>query len=322
MALVVEVSVRTLPAYPQEAEPAGTGATRPAGPERPTDEGAGRLRELVLRVLEEDLEATPFLNKATLKVWRLMQDPRRHGEEILGLVRKDPMVSSRLVRLANSAYSNGRETVTDLDQALRRVGSEVMGTLLLAASTQLLYRPQSPAEGALMAALWDHSLAVATASQWLGRERGDADPQRAFLAGLLHDIGCMLALRVLEDAAVRHPPVRRSLSAERMAAIIQVHHQELGGILLEKCAFPSDMVVAARCHHAPGDLPSDLPIPLVVALADLVARKVWGEVGAPEAADLAAHALAARLGLSGGRLSALEVELEILHGEMKRLLAA
>lgn len=331
-ALAVELSVRKLPSYLGDAE-----LVKPASADTPLipsskaeasqSDGAGRLREMVFRLLQRGLEDIPVLDKLTLKAWAVVQNPQGHEEEIGNLVRRDSALVSRIIRLANSGPRAGLEPVADLGQALRRLGPGGVEDIVLGSFTQRMYRPLGATDSHLVTGLWDHSVAVAAAAQWISRGLGQVDVARAFQAGLLHDIGRVLALRVLSDAAARSPQVRRALLREQTCLVIDAHHEEMGGILLEKCGFPLDVVVAARKHHNPSELSDNLAVPLVVSLADLVARRVGMDVSPSDASlsqegDLAAQTLATRLGLPEERLAALEVEMEIHQAEMKRLLAA
>jgi len=115
---------------------------------------------------------------------------------------------------------------------------------------------------------------------------------------------------------------RKDVPVERIIALIGVHHAELGGVLLEKWAFPPDEVLAARGHHAPLELPGEEPLPAVVGLADLVARKAGMDAGAEEPDGQVWHRLAAHLGMSDAKLASLLVELEDLQTEIKQLLPA
>jgi len=325
--LAAELIVRTAQPYTGDGEPATPGA--PPGPqapppsaEAPLDSGAARLRELVLKLLRGDRDEIPVLNRVALRVRRLIQDPRRHAAEIAAIIRQDQALASRLIRLANSAFYGARERVGDIDQAMQRVGYQAMESLMVAACTQNLFRPHSPAEAEIMAGLWDHAVAVAVAAKWIARGAARGDPERAFLAGLVHDIGRTLGLKVLSEAAARAQGERKTLPPARMVSLIGAHHAELGGLLLEKWAFPPDVVLAARAHHTPLDLPGDDPLPAMVSLADLVVRKAGLDIGAGGSDDPAWDRLVALLGLSDATLASLQVELEDLQAEMKQLLAA
>jgi putative nucleotidyltransferase with HDIG domain len=251
-----------------------------------------------------------------------MQDPRQHAAEIVRIVRSDQALSTRLIRLGNSAYYHGAQPVADISSALRRVGFQAVETLVVAASTRDVFRPRTAAEAGIMASLWDHAVAVAVAAKWIARETGKVDPERAFLGGLVHDIGRALVLRVFDEALARAQGGRKDVPVERIIALIGVHHAELGGVLLEKWAFPPDEVLAARGHHAPLELPGEEPLPAVVGLADLVARKAGMDAGAEEPDGQVWHRLAAHLGMSDAKLASLLVELEDLQTEIKQLLPA
>jgi putative nucleotidyltransferase with HDIG domain len=324
--LAVEIRIRKLPFYVGGAEPVAPAAAAQA-PSTPRadagqDDGADRLREMILRLLQRDPQEIAVLDKLTLRAWAVLNNGREDEAEIGSLVRRDQVLSNRIIRLASSSARTGLDPVADIGQALQRVGPETIRKIVLGMYTQRMYRLTGVPDSSLVAGLWDHSVAVATAAQWISSKLAQGDGVQAFQAGLLHDVGRVLALRVLSDAAVRHPQVRRALSPERTSLVIDAHHELLGRLLLEKCGFPLDVSTAAGKHHNPSEIADNHVLPLVVSLADLVARRGGMDVRPAAEGGLAAETLASRLELPKESLAALEVEMEIHQAEMKRLLAA
>jgi len=318
----------------QESGPAvGTvGSEAPRLPGPATDPGAGldrdrdpelaALRGRIQAVLQGDHDEIPLLNRVALKLRALMRDPRAHAAEVARLIHSDQALATRVMRLANSAYYGAFGPVSELGQAIRRVGFLAVEGVVVAASTQALYRPRTAVEAGLMSGLWDHALAVATAGRRIARDVRRGDPEQAFLAGLLHDVGRAMALRVLGETNGKSPGERRVLPPERILRLIDAVHTEVGGLLLEKWGFPPEVVLASRAHHVPAEIPDGETIPLAVALGDLVATRAGLDVSdlPPGAPPL--DGLARRLGLEASQLAAVEKDLAGLHTEMKRLLAA
>jgi len=318
----------------QESSPAlataGTEGLRPAGPagnpaagsEQDRDPELTALRSRLQAVLQGERDEIPLLNRVALKLRALMRDPRAHAAEVARLIHSDQALATRVMRLANSAYYGAIGPVSELGQAIRRVGFRAVEGVVVAASTQALYRPRTAVEAGLMSGLWDHALAVATAARRIARDARRGDPEQAFLAGLLHDVGRAMALRVLGEGNGKSPGERRVLPPERILRLIDAVHAEVGGQLLEKWGFPPEVVLAARAHHGPEKIPDGETVPLTVALGDLLATRAGLDVtdlppGAPPV-----DGLVQRLGLEPSQLAAVKKDLTGLHAEMKRLLAA
>jgi putative nucleotidyltransferase with HDIG domain len=302
--------------------PAGPAGNSGAGLEQDRDPEVLALRSRIQAVLEGDRDEIPLLNRVALKLRALMRDPRVHAAEVARLIHSDQALATRVMRLANSAYYGAIGPVPELGQAIRRVGFRAVEGVVVAASTQALYRPRTAVEAGLMSGLWDHALAVATAARRIARDVRRGDPEQAFLAGLLHDIGRAMALRVLGEGNGKAPGERRVLPPERILRLIDAVHTEVGGQLLEKWGFPPEVVLATRAHHGPAEIPDSESVPLAVALGDLVATRAGLDVSDLPPGAPPVDALARRLGLDDSQLSAVEKDLAGLHAEMKRLLAA
>jgi len=325
--LAVELVVRNAPAGVPAAPSVQSHTAVPRSPAARTSAGDGdpevaALRARIQTVLQGDRDDIPVLNRVALKLRALMQDPRAHAAEVARFIHSDQALATRIMRLANSAYYAGFGPVPDLGQAIRRVGFRAVECVIVAASTQALYRPRTAAEAGLMSGLWDHALAVATAAKRILRDARRADPEHGFLAGLLHDVGRTMALRVLGEANGRPAGERKVLPADRLLRLIDPVHAEVGGLLLEKWAFGPEVVMAARSHHSPAEIPDAESIPLAVALGDLLATRLGLDVGELPAGAAGSEGLARRLRLDPAQVATLEKELADLHADMKRLLAA
>ncbi|MBI3634947.1 MAG: HDOD domain-containing protein [Candidatus Rokubacteria bacterium] len=174
--------------------------------------------------------------------------------DVSQIIREDPVIAARVLRAANSAAYAGRAPVTSIREALLRLGLARVRRLALVAS---LYAAV-PVRGTRAArdAVWRHSLGVAHTAEILARHATiapeSADPESAFLAGLLHDIG----LLVLEShyprecaAARRHALAQQVPLPVAELAVLAVDHGELGALLATHWSLPPSITAAIRSHH-------------------------------------------------------------------------
>jgi HD-like signal output (HDOD) protein len=131
-------------------------------------------------VLQGDRDEIPLLNRVALNLRALMQDPRAHAAEVARRIHSDQAFATRVMRLANSAYYGAFGPVSELGQAIRRVGIRAVEGVVVAASAQALYRPRTAVEAGLISGLWDHALAVATAGRQIVRDVRRGDPEQAW----------------------------------------------------------------------------------------------------------------------------------------------
>ena len=169
-----EMSVIT----PEASTPESATESEPAR----TPLGEDQLRELVA-----SLGDLPSLPDIALRAMRLAEDPDWDLKKLEQTIRRDQGLAARFLRLANSAFFGARCTITTLDRAINLVGITRVQSVLLAAGLEGLHQSKkSNFKGRI---LWEHALAVACMSQYLAKQSGIGDPEEAFMAGLLHDIG-------------------------------------------------------------------------------------------------------------------------------------
>jgi hypothetical protein len=140
---------------------------------------------------------------------------------------------------------------------------------------------------------WDHALAVATALRSCGREAGR--PQHGFWRATARHRADDGPARLGESNGPAGE--RKALPAERLLRLIDPVHAEVGGLLLEKWGFGPEVVMAARSHHSPAEIPDAESIPLAVALGDLLATRLGLDVGELPVGAAGSEGLARRLRL-------------------------
>src|SRR2546427_697110 len=114
--------------------------------------------------------------------------------------------------------------------------------------------------------LWAHAVAVGVAAKALTARLRAGDPDEAFTAGVLHDVGrLILAMRFREEYWQCVGGAGEAGAIERKeAASLGVDHAEVGGWILEAWSLPPPIVEAVRSHHA-GDARPGVPGLLAVA---------------------------------------------------------
>ena len=185
----------------------------------------------------------PSLPDIVFQVAKLMQDPDARGEEIAAVVGKDPALSARFLRLANSAYFPGMRPVADLKRAIVRLGHKVIKHLVTTLAVSKLYDVRShPAARPYLTELWQHSTLIASLSELLARRHGHLEAEVAMLAGLVHRIG---ALPIIVRAE-KTPQVLgdRTLVLE----LLDLLHREVGQAIVSGWRFPPELTAVVVEH--------------------------------------------------------------------------
>lgn len=127
----------------------------------------------------------------SLNILKQLDDPECHIDRAVQLIKNEPLIAARVVAVASSAtYSRSGQAVTDLRNAVSRIGLRTVRTLTMAIATrQLAGVPQSPKLRALTGQLWEHTAHVAALAHVIARKITHQDPETAFFAGIVHEIG-------------------------------------------------------------------------------------------------------------------------------------
>jgi putative nucleotidyltransferase with HDIG domain len=124
-------------------------------------------------------------------------------------------------------------------------------------------------------AFWRHSLGCALVTQRMAQKIEYPEPEKAYLAGLLHDLGFLVnSVLYTEDfreclrrAAEQHLPLH--VMEEQ---VLGFSHCETGQMLCQRWGLSTELVDAARCHHDVSLLPTAGPLACLVHLSDLLCR--------------------------------------------------
>lgn len=193
------------------------------------------------------------LPDVAVRIMRIADDPAATEDAVHDVLMSDPALATRVLKVVNSAFYRRQREVTTPRAAIRLLGVEAIRSIALAAGMQRLFRTRVTIPGFDPAALWTHSMAVGVAARAISRRTGIGLPEEAMLAGLLHDIGFIVAMQAwLSEFAVIVRRVQAD-GAEQLRAIeleeIGATHEEFGAALCEKWNFPDFLLDACRYHH-------------------------------------------------------------------------
>jgi HD-like signal output (HDOD) protein len=220
--------------------------------------GNARHRE-ILGEIADDLSGEPNFPTcldAALLVRDTLKDPEAPLIRVTQALSLEPLISSRLLRLANSVSQNpsGRP-IADLSAAVGRLGFEAVRTVSLAvALDQMMKLPGTSVFSALARAAWDNALQVSAIARVLARRLGRINPDAAMLAGLVCNIGVFYLLFRAAD----YPAYREDLA--KTVDLVQNEQRLVGEKLLHALGLPRQIIAAVSdpCRPTTLDQPTDL----------------------------------------------------------------
>lgn len=260
------------------------------------------LSRVFARQIADGKLSLPTMPGTAAEVMALSQQDSTDAAKLSAVIHKDQTIASSVLRVANSAAYAGQVPCASLQQAVSRLGLQLITEIATAVSVRgRVFGNPKCAE--LLAALWKHSVLTGFYTKEIARTRR-RNVEVAFLCGLLHDLGKAVLLdnvdRVLGAQEFMVP------TAELLAA---VHEQHLaaGALLAKQWRLPEQIAEAIACHHDYGSAQHFQDMAMMVCLADLLSHHIApGPFGAaPSAEALAAHPVLEGLNLYQDQLQAL-----------------
>jgi HD-like signal output (HDOD) protein len=229
----------------------------------------------LLRALLNEGVPLPAMPEVALEIQRAIDAPRTEVDALIALIAADPAVATKVVGVANSVMYRTLEPAHSLKDAVVRIGfRETRNVVLAILSRSRFFRV--PGFETETAALYRRTLAVSLAAQSFAARIG-VDPDEAFLAGLVHDLGTVVILTIAADV-VRTSKGASSVPRATIEEAIYTLHAQLGALTVEAWDLTPRIAEAIIYHHRPNEAPAGVkPLASVLAVADEVGEYVLGD---------------------------------------------
>jgi len=235
--------------------------------------GRREITQLLDRVVE--LNTLP---EVTQKILSLTEDPSSSAHDLNEVLKHDMALSSKLLRVVNSAFYGLPGRVADVDRAIVLLGFQAVRNLAIAATMAALFRKRgTEVRGFSAMNLWRHSVATAAAARAVVNTVGLRSlREEAFLAGIVHDLGVLVeyqfAPKQFADVMAATGGGRAAL-VDAEQSVLEMTHQDIGQSLAERWKFPRTMQLVTGYHHRPERLAEEHRLlPSVVAEAGAMAE--------------------------------------------------
>lgn len=148
------------------------------------------LKKIAIELANDEV-SFPTNALLALKLQRALDDPDCHVDAAARLIKAEPLMSARVVALANTvAFNPGGRPIADVRMAISRVGFRTLRSLAAAVVTkQLAQASTSEKERAFAAQLWEHTAHVAALAWVIARKLTHQDPETAMFAAMVHEVG-------------------------------------------------------------------------------------------------------------------------------------
>ena len=228
-------------------------------------------QEQIARYFQEVAEQykLPPLPSVVTQALGMLRDPNVDISKLGRVLANDVAIVGRILSLSRSPIYGLRNTPKTIQEAIPILGQKALRRILLTAGTQSLCIGHTGTSSAL----WDHSLATALAAEGFARKVGLPDPDLAFLAGLMHDIGQMVLLlsgperfEQLRDQAQLYPHSGAVTDWEQEA--YGFDHTKIGASVLYRWDIEPSVCSAVLSHHAGTEVEDSTSLNTILWMAD------------------------------------------------------
>jgi len=230
-------------------------------------EKAGMI--ITARRLMREVSDLPGIPGIVSQVISLLDNPDSNPDEIADLILSDQVLAARVIRVVNSPLFRGMAEITSVKRALMHIGFKGIRDLILTRYFVDAFEDrEQPFD---ITTFWLHSFNVGAVGRRIAGLVGYRDLEKAYLAGIVHDIGKVFLGHYLrkeygEMLAGMQGHHQRVYAAEE--EFFGTTHAEVGLCLAQRWNFPAEYCDIISYHHSSGQASADPLLTAIVSLAD------------------------------------------------------
>ena len=212
------------------------------------------LESDIKKVLRFDGNKLPSFPQAAAKLLKASKDKTASLADLSKIVETDPGISVKVLEIVNSAmYGLGRK-ITALSEAVVFLGLDEIKKIAIGMT--IFEKMFKTGDAKLFNRLhfWRHCISVAVLSMEIAREIKYSDPEEAYIAGLLHDVG-----KIFFDTQgknnygdfIQELSTSADLIIEKERTLIGLGHDDVGAFFCSRWKLPQKLSLAVKYHHQP-----------------------------------------------------------------------
>jgi len=270
-------------------------------------------QESFIEIIDKQLVSSnarlPVFNATALRIQQEIAKAEPGIRLIEKLIISDQSLTAKVLSVSNSSFYKGLNQIATVRNAIVRLGINEISNIVMLVTHENNFRSKDPFVQVIMRTLWRHSLACAMGSNWLAKKCGlNGMAHEAFFAGLLHDVGKLFILTVIDDLKHSNDIDIQPSDALLVEAMNSLHANH-GFLLMGHWNLPEKYCNIVRDHHKEKFNQKDM-LQILVRLANKTCLKLGIGMVEDPALVLAATSEAELLHISEVDLAQLEIMLE------------
>lgn len=227
----------------------------------------------------EKIKELPTLSNVVIELNKVLKNDKTSAKKIAGILKKDYALSSKILTLINSAYYSLRRKVQNIQDAISYLGNEKIKEV--ATTVTVFKNLEYENEHFSLKKLWLHSVAVAEYSKLCASFSKKVEPEDAYTAGLLHDLGKIFLLKYLPEKinkVIMHSKKNNLKMYDSEYDILNYDHNMIGQWLTKIWKFPDYIINTCKYHNVSfnkrkKEVPQYLQIINHVSIANKIVNK-------------------------------------------------
>jgi len=215
-----------------------------------------------------DSDALPTIPTVATRILALLDQGEVNLDEVADLMLADQILTARALKIINSPVFRPTAPITSLKAAVVYLGVAHIREIILTTSLIDIFDGGSSNE---LSTFWEHSFGVGMVAKVIAGKAGYRDVDKAYIAGVIHDIGIVF-LSSYHGDGVKRVQDRVEQGADFIAAEVEefgASHCEVGLCLAKRWNFPDAYCEVIACHHNPYEATLDPVLSALVNLANL-----------------------------------------------------
>ncbi|MCP4162207.1 MAG: HDOD domain-containing protein [Deltaproteobacteria bacterium] len=185
---------------------------------------------------------------------KMTQDDKSTLEEFEKVIKMDPVMVLRLLKLVNSSYFSLQTKIKNISEAVAYIGMDNLRNLLVLDVLKNIFSQKTISENFSRSYLWLHSSVASVCSQMVAERIFTQKGEDAFLCGLLHDIGIIVeeqsTPKMFSDFCSNFNPAKDVLT-DYEYLVMGTDHPTIGSLFIEEWGLNMDICKAIKVHHKP-----------------------------------------------------------------------
>lgn len=230
-----------------------------------------------LRLHIEGIKKLPTLPAVAQEILSIIDDNLLSVNKLIKIIENDPAISSRVLSVANSAFFGLGTPVTTLNDAVFRVGFDMVKNIAFGISIMTLFEGEAHQNAHHYHRIFNHSVSVGLTAKLMSRRFRVIIPEEILICGLLHDIGLLIMSRFFPEKylEVLSAAEKEKTLSDAERKVFDFTHADIGSWLAEKWKLPDIVQDTVLYHHDLSHAQNNLKHIALIHISDcLVTRHI------------------------------------------------